>query len=274
MVDLNKVRCNNCKELKTRIKINNNYRYTDESNRTWSRKICPECMINFRRQRYIKKQQEVKSKVCTFCEKRFNSKFSFQKFCSGNCSDKNQWVAKRKKKPGTCGYCKLTLRTARQKYCNVKCLYNAKKPQKVPVTNTCLFCNTQFIAKKFSKFCDPKHRKKHEYRTNPQKRIRLREFAQEFRKTTRYKLIKKQNKRLYKSRLKKAKPTWISWNDLNLIYNDCPEGYEVDHIIPLRGKNVCGLHVPWNLQYLSIKDNNTKLHSCDGTYDNLGWKKP
>lgn len=46
--------------------------------------------------------------------------------------------------------------------------------------------------------------------------------------------------------------------EVRQFYLDCPEGMEVDHIIPLDGKEVKGLHVPWNLQYLDPVSNKKK----------------
>jgi len=62
----------------------------------------------------------------------------------------------------------------------------------------------------------------------------------------------------YKRRLRKATPKWVNKRELAEIYKNRPDGYHVDHIIPLSNENVCGLHVSWNLQYLPAVENCTK----------------
>jgi 5-methylcytosine-specific restriction endonuclease McrA len=61
-----------------------------------------------------------------------------------------------------------------------------------------------------------------------------------------------------------ALPSWVDVSELKKVYQNCPTGFHVDHIVPLRGKNVSGLHVPWNLQYLTPQDNQRKSNklSC------------
>lgn len=65
-----------------------------------------------------------------------------------------------------------------------------------------------------------------------------------------------------------ATPKWLTsedWIKIQLFYKIASILqkvhkiiYHVDHIIPLQGKNVCGLHVPWNLQVITAEENMQK----------------
>lgn len=73
----------------------------------------------------------------------------------------------------------------------------------------------------------------------------------------------KARKLQYYDRQRVATPSWADTEAMNIFYANCPSGYHVDHIIPLQGKLVSGLHVETNLQYLSAKDNLTKNNKFD-----------
>lgn len=55
-----------------------------------------------------------------------------------------------------------------------------------------------------------------------------------------------------------ATPKWADREQIIRIYETCPPGFHVDHIIPLRGKGVCGLHVQDNLRHLPAHENHVK----------------
>jgi len=64
--------------------------------------------------------------------------------------------------------------------------------------------------------------------------------------------LKEANRR---ARKLQATPSWANMEKIKEIYLNCPKGYHVDHIIPLKGNTVCGLHVENNLQYLKATEN-------------------
>lgn len=59
--------------------------------------------------------------------------------------------------------------------------------------------------------------------------------------------------------VKDRTPKWVDNSEILAVYARCPKGYEVDHIVPLKGfidgRPVTGLHVPWNLQFLTKAEN-------------------
>ena len=55
---------------------------------------------------------------------------------------------------------------------------------------------------------------------------------------------------------KLATPAWADMDAIRAIYAEAQRlGMHVDHIEPLRGRNVCGLHVANNLRLLAPLDN-------------------
>jgi 5-methylcytosine-specific restriction endonuclease McrA len=73
---------------------------------------------------------------------------------------------------------------------------------------------------------------------------------------------------LREERIQRATPPWLTKEqrlEMELVYRDAAEltaltgvRHEVDHIHPIKGRKSCGLHVPWNLQVLTWKENSRK----------------
>jgi hypothetical protein len=140
-------------------------------------------------------------------------------------------------------------------------------------TGTCTECRK--IKEKERYYADPKKTKQkiaQKYQANAEKyrelrrnayaanpdlereiaKIRSREWRKlnpEHRNALKSKYLADRNKRI---------PAWANQSKLVAFYKACPKGYHVDHIYPLRGKYVSGLHVESNLQYLPAIENMRK----------------
>ena len=182
-----------------------------------------------------------------------------------------------------------------KKYCNSKCLSKGRRILPISVVKKCINCDKEFVDTSYSKtktYCNRKcffkskeqkqkknkyliaYRKKDKYvkYINKLKQsVKLTEYQKNYRSSTRYifmiKKYRKTNKYLIAHKIYqelrrayklKAVPRWANIEKIKEIYKQCGKGYHVDHIIPLRSSNVCGLHVENNLQILKAEDNISK----------------
>jgi len=119
------------------------------------------------------------------------------------------------------------------------------------------------------------HERSNAYRKSPEQRERMREYqrAAESKGGSLYEGKKSRNSRWHAenkewrraysfARRKQGGKYPEYFEQFKQIYSNRPEGYHVDHIVPIRGIHpvtkehvVCGLNVPWNLQYLPGEDN-------------------
>lgn len=96
------------------------------------------------------------------------------------------------------------------------------------------------------------------YRRRPDVMERTRKATKAWRETLEGRANELERTSTYEAAKLERMPTWVDREAIKEVYRNRPEGMEVDHIIPLRGRTVSGLHVAENLQYLTRKENARK----------------
>jgi len=81
-----------------------------------------------------------------------------------------------------------------------------------------------------------------------------------------------------RANIKLAVPSWYPFDQKKVaeIYAECQKldgDMTVDHIIPIKSPLVCGLHVSWNMQFLSRSANSKKGNSLPPPHQYIGGGK-
>jgi len=126
--------------------------------------------------------------------------------------------------------------------------------------------NKEKIKARMKKYCEANKEKKKAYdrfyyEANNEK---IKAYNSIYRKNNRG-LLNAYNSKREADKIK-ATPLWANLEKIKEIYKNCPKGYHVDHVIPLKSKYVCGLHVENNLQYLTAKENIVKSNKIIDKY--------
>jgi hypothetical protein len=274
-------------------------KHVDDAGKKWgkgsNKKVCPDCRLFIETQyKHIVaeltreyKENKIYKLSCKYCSKEFTSSID-KRCCSKECSNKlNTKIQNDRRKSlrvpktthSTCERCnKEVIQKKPTRFCSVKCRvadYNKKayiprpkvlkeKPVKLPIAPKkviCKECKVGFETSRNAEYCSKVCRKRCARREGREKRYKPnREVARAAKKKREMAILKRL-------------PKWANHKELDRIYKERPDNMQVDHIIPLRGEIVSGLHVEYNLQYLTPEENHFKRAKFDGTYNNESWRE-
>ncbi len=135
--------------------------------------------------------------------------------------------------------------------------------------NHCTKCGCSITKPSWCSDCTNTYNK--EYAKNNREKLRQHktkwrlnnlETAYELSEAWRKKHVEKSRAQVRKYQLTRLNrvPPGTDLGAIEQFYKNCPPGMEVDHIIPIKHKDVSGLHNVFNLQYLTPTENKRKLN--------------
>lgn len=140
------------------------------------------------------------------------------------------------------------------------------------VRTVCKSCDNERKSAYIEKNYDAVAEAKAKYRAKTKEKLSV--YLSVWRKENSHKMCAYASKR--RAALIGATPIWADKNKIEAIYkqavmmslNSSDEKYEVDHIIPLNNRLVCGLHTHENLQIIPAKQNRSKRNffQIEGAY--------
>lgn len=164
---------------------------------------------------------------------------------------------------GICVFCQANFKSnnARKKYCNNKCRqdsYVERNRSKIVARNAKWREENreryrEVVLQSYHRNKDNYSQSMQQYRENNREKYRI--LNKRYRKTENGRKLHNATEGKRRAQKLSATPKWADMDKIKQIYKNCPEGHHVDHIVPLQGKNVCGLHIESNLQYLPAEEN-------------------
>jgi hypothetical protein len=157
--------------------------------------------------------------------------------------------------------------------------FSKDKSKKEGYRNDCKYCFKEYYKKYYlenkNKLCEYQklYYKENKNKVSEYKRQYKEEnkdalsvYNKQYREENKDKILYLKSKR--RAKKLQATPNWLTVEHLKSIerfYSISKEmelisgvKYHVDHIVPLQGDIVCGLHVPWNLQVIEASENLSK----------------